>query len=89
MTVTCASPVHATLKEIVMALEKMHEAEGDPIVRELMEVRQKALHDEAAWRAESRREGWRETARRLLDDGIARSKVMTLTGLTEAELEEV
>jgi hypothetical protein len=53
----------ATLKaeeEIVMAVEKMREAEGDPVVRELMEARQKALHDEATWRAESRREGWQE-----------------------------
>jgi len=37
-------------EEIVMAVERMHEAEGDAVVRELMEARQKALHDEASWR---------------------------------------
>jgi len=37
-------------EEIVMAMERMREAEGDAVVRELMEARQKALHDEASWR---------------------------------------
>jgi len=40
-------------EEIVMAVERMREAEGDAVVRELMEARQKALHDEATWRKEA------------------------------------
>jgi hypothetical protein len=31
----------------------------------------------------------RKTARRLLDDGMKRSKVMTITGLSEAEMEGI
>jgi predicted transposase/invertase (TIGR01784 family) len=73
MTVTSASSMHTTLKaeeEIVMAVEKMREAQGDPVVRELMEARQKALHDEATWRAESRREGLLEGRQEGRQEGL-------------------
>jgi predicted transposase/invertase (TIGR01784 family) len=84
-------------EEIVMAVEKMHEAEGNPVVRELMEARQKALHDEATWRAEAQREdrrvgrleGKRETARAMKTEGIDRAVIVRVTGLSEEEIEEI
>jgi len=82
---------------IVMAVEKMHEAEGIPVVRELMEARQKALHDEATWRAEARRkdmaegrlEEKREMARRMRERGKDVAEICELTELSEEEIEKL
>ncbi|MHC9538752.1 MAG: Rpn family recombination-promoting nuclease/putative transposase [Vulcanimicrobiota bacterium] len=62
----------ATLKaeeEIVMAVERMREAEGDAVVKELMEARQKALHDEATWRWEFMQEA-EEKIKARVEKGI-------------------
>jgi len=107
-------------EDIVMAIRKMHEAEDDAVVKELMEMRQKARHDEATRldiareqgmlneraaserklreeRAENerklqeerakRRVEKRESARRLIEDGMDREKVKAVLVLSDEDME--
>lgn len=53
-------------EEIVMAIKRMKEASSDEAVREMMEHRQKALHDEATWKYIAEKRGWRKDSRRDL-----------------------
>ncbi|MHC9539194.1 MAG: Rpn family recombination-promoting nuclease/putative transposase [Vulcanimicrobiota bacterium] len=63
-----------TEEEIVMAIKRMQEASQDDLVRELMEHRQKALHDEATRmyvaRKKARTEGRAEGRAEGLKNGI-------------------
>ncbi len=60
-----------TEEEIVMAMKRMNEASNDEVVRELMEHRQKALHDEATRMSYAKREAEREGMEKGLAEGLA------------------
>jgi len=66
-----------------MALNEMHRAYASTEVRELLESRRKAEHDEATRLARAHREGKREVARQMLAAGIDRKTILQLTGLTD------
>ncbi len=55
-----------------MAIRKMHEAEDDAVVKELMEMRRKARHDEATRldiaREQAKREERAESERKLQEE---------------------
>ncbi len=59
-------------EDIVMAIRKMHEAEDDAVVKELMEMRRKARHDEATRldiaREQAKREERAESERKLQEE---------------------
>ncbi|MGV8123627.1 MAG: Rpn family recombination-promoting nuclease/putative transposase [Candidatus Xenobiia bacterium LiM19] len=62
-------------EEIVMAIERMHEALSDEMVRELMEHREKALHDEATRMFQAKREAEREGMEKGLEKGMEKGKI--------------
>jgi len=83
---------------IPMALNEMRQAYASSEVRELIEARRKAAHDEATRLARARRQGEeageakgraeskQEIARRMLAAGMSREVVIELTGLTANDL---
>ncbi len=83
-----------------MALDAMRKAYATDEVKELIEFRDKAMHDEATRmahavreaqqqaRLEARKENTLEIARNMLADGIGRDKVLKLTGLRAEDLPE-
>ncbi|MBI3926569.1 MAG: hypothetical protein HY319_13595 [Armatimonadetes bacterium] len=72
-----------------MAIEAMRKAQASDEVRELIELRRKALHDEATRLEEAvnrgRQEALRQTACGMCEEGFADEVVARLTGLTPDE----
>ncbi len=57
-------------EEIIMALHEMKKASSDPIVRELMEAGEKALHDEAERMAEAEEKGMEKGMAKGMEKGV-------------------
>ena len=71
---------------IAMALNEMRRAYASSEVRELMESREKAAHDEASRMERALTKGKLEIARRMLAAGMERETILRLTGLKDNEL---
>ena len=73
-----------------MAVKEMRRAYASSEVRELMEARRKAEHDEASRLAHAhsagKLEGKLEDARQMLAAGISRETVLQVTGLRDSDL---
>lgn len=84
-------------EEIVMAIKRMQEASSDETVRELMEHRQKALHDEATWKYIAEKKGMEkgkhenalEIGRKMKKNGFETGTIVEMTGLTAEEVEKL
>ncbi len=80
-------------EEIVMALHEMKKASSDPIVRELMEAREKALHDEAERMAEAEEKGMAkgksEDALKMKQKGFDIDTIAEITGLSKEQIERL
>ncbi len=73
-----------------MAIAELQKLNSDREMRQLIEAREKARHDEATRFAEAELRGklskMREIAEKLLAEGMPIAKVADLTGLAEAEV---
>lgn len=89
---TLPAPLKAE-EEIVMAMNEMKRASSDPIVRELMEAREKAVHDEAERLAEAEEKGMekgkKEDARKMKEKGFDIDTISEITGLSREEIERL
>lgn len=88
-------------EEIVMAIHEMKKASSDPVVRELMEQREKALHDEAtrmqsavkkateqAWE-KSWEKAKMEDALKMKERGFDNDTISEITGLSKEIIEKL
>lgn len=89
-------PELAREEGIEMALKALKRACASDEVRELVETREKAMHDWATWideaeqkgRQEGRQQGLVETARRMRQAGMPLETIMQLTGLAPEDLDK-
>jgi predicted transposase/invertase (TIGR01784 family) len=82
-----------TEEEIIMALHEMKKASSDPTVRELMEAREKALHDEATRLDDAEEKGkiekGMEVAQRMKQKGYDIDTISEITGLLKEQIEKI
>ena len=73
-------------EEIIMALQEMVNAANDPHVQEILEMREKAKHDEASRLYQAERNRSIEIAKNMLNENMTAEIIAKLTGLTVKEI---
>lgn len=80
-------------KTLGKAYEKLQEISNDEYLREIEELKWKAISDEANLREgafkEGKQEGIKKVAKKLLEEGMEMDKIAEITGLTIEELEKL
>ena len=76
-------------EEIIMALQEMVNAANDPHVQEILEMREKAKHDEASRLYQAERKGKLEIAKNMLNENMTVEIIAKLTGLSVEEINKL
>ncbi|HQK71978.1 MAG TPA: hypothetical protein PL101_12795 [Bacteroidales bacterium] len=85
------------MEEIVMALQEMVRASNDETVRQILEMRSKARHEEASRLYQAKREGIEEgiekrnieVAKNMLNLKLSLEVISQTTGLSIGEIEKL
>ena len=76
-------------EEIVMALHELVRASNDDMIREILEMRSKARHDEASRLYQAEMKGKEEVAKNLLEMDMPIEKISKATGISVEEIEKL
>jgi len=76
-------------EEIVMALHELVRASNDDMIREILEMRSKARHDEASRLYQAEMKGKEDVAKNLLEMDMPIEKIAKATGISVEEIEKL
>jgi predicted transposase/invertase (TIGR01784 family) len=76
-------------EEIVMALHELVRASNDDMIREILEMRSKARHDEASRLYQAKMEGKEDVAKNLLEMDMPIEKIAKATGISVEEIKKL
>ncbi len=76
-------------EEIVMALHELVRASNDDMIREILEMRAKARHDEASRLYQAKMEGKEDVAKNLLEMDMPIEKIAKATGISVEEIKKL
>lgn len=76
-------------EEIVMALHELVRASNDDMIREILEMRSKARHDEASRLYQAEMKGKEDVAKNLLEMDMPIEKIVKATGISVEEIEKL
>ena len=72
-----------------MALHELVRASNDDMIREILEMRSKARHDEASRLYQAEMKGKEEVAKNLLEMDMPIEKISKATGISVEEIEKL